>query len=138
MMYFPHATEPGIIYVFATKGGAPANPDWYYNLTVAGDGSVERGTETYKVTVGELTGSQRAASTARKRSATRASPSTHARPLESARFPCLNFGGHSPAARSAARSGEGPVVPAPDGAYLVSPGDSSRISRARCTAVERS
>jgi hypothetical protein len=30
MMYLPHDTEPDIIYVFATKGGAPANPDWYY------------------------------------------------------------------------------------------------------------
>jgi deazaflavin-dependent oxidoreductase (nitroreductase family) len=56
MMYLPHDTEPDIIYVFATKGGAPTNPDWYLNLIVAGDGSVERGTETYKVTVHELTG----------------------------------------------------------------------------------
>ena len=31
-MYLPHVTEPGIIYVFATKAGAPTNPDWYYNL----------------------------------------------------------------------------------------------------------
>ena len=49
-MYLPHATEPDIIYVFATKGGAPTNPDWYHNLTAAGNGSVERRTETYKVT----------------------------------------------------------------------------------------
>jgi deazaflavin-dependent oxidoreductase (nitroreductase family) len=59
MMYLPHDTEPDIIYVFATKGGAPTNPDWYHNLTAAGDGSVERGTETYKVTVRELTGAKR-------------------------------------------------------------------------------
>jgi deazaflavin-dependent oxidoreductase (nitroreductase family) len=59
MMYLPHDTEPDIIYVFATKGGAPTNPDWYHNLTAAGDGSVERGTETYKVTVRELTGAER-------------------------------------------------------------------------------
>jgi deazaflavin-dependent oxidoreductase (nitroreductase family) len=58
MMYLPHETEPDIIYVFATKGGAPTNPDWYHNLT-AGDGSVERGTEIYKVTVRELTGAER-------------------------------------------------------------------------------
>ncbi|MET9958474.1 nitroreductase/quinone reductase family protein [Streptomyces sp. NPDC006326] len=32
-MYLPHDTEPDVIYVFATKGGAPANPDWYRNLT---------------------------------------------------------------------------------------------------------
>ena len=59
VMYLPHDTDPDIIYVFTTKGGAPTNPDWYYNLAAAGDGSVERGTETYKVTVRELTGAQR-------------------------------------------------------------------------------
>jgi deazaflavin-dependent oxidoreductase (nitroreductase family) len=59
VMYFPHDTDPEIIYVFATKGGAPTNPDWYHNLIAAGDGSVERGTETYKVTVRDLTGSER-------------------------------------------------------------------------------
>jgi deazaflavin-dependent oxidoreductase (nitroreductase family) len=59
VMYFPHETEQDIIYVFASKGGAPTNPDWYYNLTTAGKGSVERGTETYKVTVRELTGAER-------------------------------------------------------------------------------
>jgi deazaflavin-dependent oxidoreductase (nitroreductase family) len=59
MMYLPHDTDPDSIYVFATKGGAPTNPDWYSNLTAAGNGSVERGTETYPVTVRELTGSER-------------------------------------------------------------------------------
>jgi deazaflavin-dependent oxidoreductase (nitroreductase family) len=59
MMYLPNGTDPDIIYVFATKAGAPTNPDWYYNLTVAGDGSVEVGTETYKVTVGDLSGAER-------------------------------------------------------------------------------
>ena len=57
--YLPHETEPDIIYVFATKAGAPTNPHWYLNLIAAGDGSVERGTETYKVTVRELTGAER-------------------------------------------------------------------------------
>jgi len=59
VMYLPHETEPDTIYVFATRAGAPTNPDWYYNLTGAGDGTVERGTETYAVTVGELTGAER-------------------------------------------------------------------------------
>ncbi len=58
-MYLPHDTEPDVIYVFATKAGAPTNPDWYHNLTAAGDGSVERGTETYKVTVRQVTGAER-------------------------------------------------------------------------------
>ena len=59
VMYLPHDTEPGVTYVFATKAGAPTSPDWYYNLTAAGDGSAERGTETYKVIVRELTGAER-------------------------------------------------------------------------------
>ena len=58
-MYLPHDTRPDIIYVFATKAGAPANPDWYRNLTAAGDGSIERGTGTYQVTVRELAGAER-------------------------------------------------------------------------------
>jgi deazaflavin-dependent oxidoreductase (nitroreductase family) len=58
VMYLPHDTEPDIIYVFATKGGAPTNPDWYRNLTAAGVGVVERGTETYEVTIHEVTGAE--------------------------------------------------------------------------------
>ena len=58
-MYLPHETEPDVIYVFATRGGTPTNPDWYHNLAAAGVGSVERGTETYKVTVRNLTGAER-------------------------------------------------------------------------------
>ena len=59
VMYLPDDTEPDRIYVFATKGGAPTNPDWYSNLTAVGDGSIERGTETYKVTVREIAGADR-------------------------------------------------------------------------------
>jgi deazaflavin-dependent oxidoreductase (nitroreductase family) len=59
MMYLRHESDEDVIYVFATKGGAPTNPDWYYNLTASGDGSVERGTETYQVTVREVTGAER-------------------------------------------------------------------------------
>jgi len=47
------------IYVFASKAGAPTHPDWYYNLTAAGTAGVEVGTETYPVTVRELTGEER-------------------------------------------------------------------------------
>ena len=59
MMYLPHVSDDEVVYVFASKGGAPTNPDWYYNLTTAGKGSVERGTETYPVTVREVTGDER-------------------------------------------------------------------------------
>ena len=58
-MYLPHETNPDSIYVFASKAGAPTNPDWYANLTAAGDGTVELGAQTYQVTVGELTGAER-------------------------------------------------------------------------------
>ena len=46
------------MYVFATKAGAPSNPDWYYNLTALGEG-VELGTESYPVTVSEVQGEER-------------------------------------------------------------------------------
>ena len=59
VMYLPHDSDPDIVFVFATRSGAPISPDWYYNLTAAGDGSVERGTETYKVTVREVPGPER-------------------------------------------------------------------------------
>jgi deazaflavin-dependent oxidoreductase (nitroreductase family) len=59
MMYLAHESEPDIIYVFASKAGAPTNPDWYHNLIAAGDGSIELGTETYGVTVREVTGADR-------------------------------------------------------------------------------
>jgi len=59
MMYLAHETDPNRIYVFASKGGAPTNPDWYFNLIAAGSGSVERGTETYEVSVREVPGAER-------------------------------------------------------------------------------
>jgi len=59
MMYLAHDGDVDLIYVFASKGGAPTNPDWYYNLTAAGTGAVEIGTEHYPVTVTELTGDER-------------------------------------------------------------------------------
>ncbi|MGW4119055.1 nitroreductase family deazaflavin-dependent oxidoreductase [Nocardia sp. NPDC004711] len=59
VMYLPDDTEPDIIYVFATSGGAPTNPDWYYNVTTAGDGRIERGTEAYRVTAREVPGAER-------------------------------------------------------------------------------
>jgi deazaflavin-dependent oxidoreductase (nitroreductase family) len=59
MMYLADETDENTIYVFASKGGAPTNPDWYRNLVVAGDATVEVGTETYPVTVREVTGDER-------------------------------------------------------------------------------
>jgi deazaflavin-dependent oxidoreductase (nitroreductase family) len=60
MMYLPRDNDDDdVIYVFATKGGAPTNPDWFFNLTTTGEVSVERGTESYQVTVRDLTGAER-------------------------------------------------------------------------------
>ena len=59
MMYLPDDRDDGTIYVFATKGGAPSNPDWYYNLVQSGEATIERGTETYAVTVRDVRGDER-------------------------------------------------------------------------------
>lgn len=47
VMYQP--TETGFV-VFASKGGAPANPDWYHNLVANPRVTVEVGTETIDCT----------------------------------------------------------------------------------------
>jgi deazaflavin-dependent oxidoreductase (nitroreductase family) len=59
LMYLPHESDVDRLYIFATRGGDPSNPDWYYNLKGAGIGSVERGPETYAVTVREVLGEER-------------------------------------------------------------------------------
>lgn len=59
VMYLPDEGDDDVIFVFATRGGTPSNPGWYYNLTTGDDVSIERGTESYAVTVRELTGDQR-------------------------------------------------------------------------------
>jgi deazaflavin-dependent oxidoreductase (nitroreductase family) len=59
VMYLRSEDDPETIYVFASKAGAETNPAWYYNLTAAGSGQVEVGTETYQVGVREVTGTDR-------------------------------------------------------------------------------
>jgi deazaflavin-dependent oxidoreductase (nitroreductase family) len=59
VMYLPDDDDTTTIYVFASKGGAPTNPDWYYNMNDAGRAVVEVGTETYEVVVREVTGAER-------------------------------------------------------------------------------
>ena len=58
-MYLQDPTDPKTLYVFATLGGAPNNPAWYYNVRDAGRAQVETGSETYDVTATELTGADR-------------------------------------------------------------------------------
>lgn len=59
LMYLADDDDEGTIYIFATAGGAPKNPDWYYNLVDAGRSTVERGSDTYETVVTELTGDAR-------------------------------------------------------------------------------
>jgi len=59
VMYIADDGDDGTIYIFATKGGAPSNPDWYYNLVDSGEGTVERGTERYAVAVREVRDGER-------------------------------------------------------------------------------
>lgn len=45
--------------IFASKGGAPTNPDWYHNLLAHPDVTVEVGDETYQARAVVLTGDER-------------------------------------------------------------------------------
>lgn len=47
------------LYVFATKAGAPTNPDWYHNLLAHPQVTVEVGEERLDVTASVLTGAER-------------------------------------------------------------------------------
>jgi deazaflavin-dependent oxidoreductase (nitroreductase family) len=45
--------------VFASKGGAPTNPDWYYNVQANPDASVEVGADRFPVLARVATGEER-------------------------------------------------------------------------------
>ena len=45
--------------VFASKAGAPTNPDWYHNLRAHPNVTIEVGTETIDVLASEATGEER-------------------------------------------------------------------------------
>lgn len=45
--------------IIASNGGAPTNPDWYYNLKAHPEINVEFSTETFAVAVMELEGAER-------------------------------------------------------------------------------
>ena len=59
VMYLAADDDPELFYIFATKSGAPDNPQWYYNLTEAGSAKVEVGDDAFAVTVSEVTGDER-------------------------------------------------------------------------------
>jgi deazaflavin-dependent oxidoreductase (nitroreductase family) len=56
MMYLPGDDR---LYVFASKAGAPTNPDWYHNLVAHPNVIVEVGTDTYEATATPVTGEER-------------------------------------------------------------------------------
>src|ERR1700748_2219544 len=51
--------DDGRYVVFASKGGAPTNPDWYYNLKAHPETTIEVGTDTLPVVATEGTGDER-------------------------------------------------------------------------------
>lgn len=53
LVYLPG--EDGRVYVIASKGGAPDNPDWYYNLTANPQVRLEFGTKTTAGVAREVT-----------------------------------------------------------------------------------
>ncbi len=56
MMYF---REGDHLYVFASKGGAPAHPDWYRNLLAHPEVTVELGAEKFNAIAKPITGEAR-------------------------------------------------------------------------------
>jgi deazaflavin-dependent oxidoreductase (nitroreductase family) len=45
--------------IFGSKGGAPTNPAWYFNLKANPEARIEVGTESLDVTASEATGEER-------------------------------------------------------------------------------
>jgi deazaflavin-dependent oxidoreductase (nitroreductase family) len=52
-------TADGTLHVFASKGGAPTNPDWYYNLKANPEVTVEFGDDRFTAIATEVTGEER-------------------------------------------------------------------------------
>ncbi|HEY4428265.1 MAG TPA: nitroreductase family deazaflavin-dependent oxidoreductase [Solirubrobacteraceae bacterium] len=54
-----YQADDGRYVVFASKGGAPTNPDWYHNLKANPNVTIEVGTNTIEVVASEATGEER-------------------------------------------------------------------------------
>jgi deazaflavin-dependent oxidoreductase (nitroreductase family) len=54
-----YQSDAGRYVIFASKAGAPTNPDWYYNLKAHPQVTIEVGTETIGVVASEATGETR-------------------------------------------------------------------------------
>ena len=75
------------VYVFASKAGAPTNPDWFHNLVAHPTVTVELGTETFAARAVVLSrGPTGTGSTPPRPSSSRTSPSTRPAPTGSSRW----------------------------------------------------
>jgi deazaflavin-dependent oxidoreductase (nitroreductase family) len=54
-----YQSDDGRYVVFASKGGAPTNPDWYHNLKAHPNVTIEVGSDTVDVVASEATGEER-------------------------------------------------------------------------------
>jgi deazaflavin-dependent oxidoreductase (nitroreductase family) len=54
-----YAEDGGRWVVFASKGGAPTNPDWFHNLRAHPDATIEVGTDTVPVVARAAEGDER-------------------------------------------------------------------------------
>ena len=54
-----YLSDKGRYVIFASKAGAPTNPDWYHNLTAHPHVTIEVGTDTIEVVASEATGEER-------------------------------------------------------------------------------
>lgn len=54
-----YQSDDGRYVVFASKGGAPTNPDWYHNLKAQSHATIEVGVDTIDVLASEATGEER-------------------------------------------------------------------------------
>jgi deazaflavin-dependent oxidoreductase (nitroreductase family) len=54
-----YQADGGRYVIFASKAGAPTNPDWYYNLKAQPNVKIEVGTDTIDAVASEATGEER-------------------------------------------------------------------------------
>lgn len=54
-----YQSDDGRYVVFASKAGAPTNPDWYHNLKAQPNVTIEVGVDTIDVVASEATGDER-------------------------------------------------------------------------------
>jgi deazaflavin-dependent oxidoreductase (nitroreductase family) len=54
-----YQADDGRYVIFASKAGAPTNPDWYYNLKAQPNVKIEVGTDTIEAVASEATGEER-------------------------------------------------------------------------------